>query len=130
MGFHQLMSVVKGHSMAKGPKRVRLARALRQQAVPAEALLWKVVRNRAMGGFKFRRQHPIGPYVVDFACVECKIVLELDGGTHLRRHEADTKRTCFLEAEGWQVLRFWNTQIYDDLESVKGAIYQICVRRS
>jgi very-short-patch-repair endonuclease len=115
--------------MTQGPKRVRLARALRRRNVPAEALLWKVLRNRALGGFKFRRQHPIVPYLVDFACVECAIVVELDGTTHLKERCADAKRTKCLEAEGWQVLRFWNTQGFEDLEAVKEVVYQACVSR-
>jgi very-short-patch-repair endonuclease len=66
-------------------KHVRLAKSLRKRVVPAEALLWKALRNRALGGFKFRRQHPIDSYVVDFACVECKLAVELDGQSHLNR---------------------------------------------
>ncbi|MBY0526557.1 MAG: DUF559 domain-containing protein [Gemmataceae bacterium] len=116
--------------MAKVPKRVDLARTLRQDDVPAEKLLWKAIRNRALGGLKFRRQHPIGRYVVDFACVACRIVVELDGETHLATKHADARRTQFLQSEGWWLLRVWNTDIYDELESVKEAIYQACVRRT
>jgi very-short-patch-repair endonuclease len=115
--------------MTQGPKRIRLARVLRQRNVPAEALLWKALRNRVLGGFKFRRQHPIGSYIVDFACVECAIVVELDGTTHLHPPRTDVKRTTCLEAEGWQVLRFWNIQVFEDLEAVKEAIYQARVQR-
>jgi very-short-patch-repair endonuclease len=113
--------------MTQGPKRVSLARALRRRIVPAEALLWRALRNRALGGFRFRRQHPIGPYVVDFACVECTIAVELDGTTHLRPRRTDAERQACLKAEGWQVLRFWNNQVFEDLEIVKEAIYQACV---
>src|SRR6516165_9178153 len=116
--------------MPRGLKRVRLARALRQRNVPAEALLWKALRNRALGGFKFRRQHPIGRYAVDFACIACKIVIELDGETHLSKPGADAKRTEYLQALGWHVLRFWNTVVYDELDAVKETIYQTCVERS
>ncbi len=107
-----------------------LPTSMRKAPAPAEALLWQALRNRALGGFKFRRQHPIGPYVADFACVESLIVIELDGETHLPRKASDEERTKVLESQGWQVIRFWNTDIYDDLESVKEAIYQLCVRRS
>ena len=92
--------------MARDRRRIRLAQSLRKKVVPAEALLWKALRNRALAGFKFRRQHPIGPYVVDFACVECKLVVELDGVSHLPRKNADQERTRFLEAAGWYVMRF------------------------
>jgi len=103
---------------------------LRQQVVPAEALIWKALRNRALAGFKFRRQHPIGQYVVDFASIACKLAVELDGETHLRRKNADLNRTKFLESQGWQVLRFWNTDVYDELEAVKEAVYRMCVQRA
>ena len=112
------------------PKRIGMARSFRKRAVPAEALLWKALRNRALGGFKFRRQHPIGTYVVDFACVECKLVVELDGVTHLPRKSADEERSRFLESAGWCVMRFWNTDVYDELDAVKEAIYRQCVARS
>jgi very-short-patch-repair endonuclease len=116
--------------MAGKPKRISAARALRHRAIPAEALLWKALRNRALGGFKFRRQHPIAPYVVDFACIACLLIVEVDGETHLSRTKVDRQRTAGLEAQGWHVLRFWNTEIYDELEAVKEAIYQQCVSRS
>ena len=105
--------------MARSRKRIGLARSLRKQAVQSEALLWKALRNRALGGFKFRRQHPIGPYIVDFACLECKLAIELDGLSHLRRNKPDQDRTAFVEAAGWCVMRFWNTVVYDDFEPVK-----------
>ena len=91
--------------------------------------MWKILRNRALGGFKFRRQHPIGRYVVDFACVECKVVIELDGETHLTQKVKDTARSEFLETEGWQVLRFWNTSVYDDVDVVKEVIFRACDQR-
>jgi len=115
--------------MARDRRRIRLAQSLRKKVVPAEALLWKALRNRALAGFKFRRQHPIGPYVVDFACVECKLVVELDGVSHLPRKNADQERTRFLEAAGWYVMRFWNTEVYEDLEPVKEALYRQCAAR-
>src|SRR5262245_51376269 len=114
--------------MARTPKPIKRARTLRQDNVPAQTLLWKALRNRALGGFKFRRQHPVGPYVVDFASVSCRLVVEVDGQSHLTRKDADVRRTQFLESEGWRVLRCWNTEVYDDLEPVKEVIYQACMR--
>jgi len=115
--------------MERGPKRTNLARSLRKKVVPAEGILWKALRNRALGGFKFRRQHCIGPYVVDFACVECKVAVEVDGTTHLSKRRGDAERSRFLETDGWCVRRFWNTEIFDELEAVREAIYQECVKR-
>ena len=106
---------------------MQLARSLRQRLVPAERLLWRALRNRALGGFKFRRQHPVGKYVVDFACVECNIIVEVDGESHLTTKRKDAVRTSFLESEGWCVLRYWNTEVYDELEAVREAIYHQCV---
>jgi very-short-patch-repair endonuclease len=115
--------------MARSRKRIGLARSLRKQVVPAEARLWQALRNRGLGGFKFRRQHPVGPYILDFACVESKVAVELDGLSHLPRRKADKARTAFLETSGWFVLRFWNTQVYDDFEPVTEAIYRQCMAR-
>ena len=114
--------------MTRSTKRINLARSLRKRDVPAEALLWKALRNRVLASFKFRRQHPIGPYVVDFACVASKVVVELDGESHLVKRTTDAVRAKFLETEGWQVLRFWNPEVYDDLETVKEAIYEACAK--
>ncbi len=119
--------VVRGDIVAKP---IRLAQSLRKSAVPAETVLWKALRSRALAGFKFRRQHPIGTYVVDFACLACKIVVELDGVSHLSRQKVDLQRTQVLEAAGWCVMRFWNNEVYADLEPVKEAIYRQCVSRS
>ncbi len=116
--------------MTRRQKPIELARSLRQQPVPAEALMWKVLRNRALADFKFRRQHPIGPYVADFASVACRIVIELDGESHLDKQYVDAQRTKFLESAGWLVLRYWNTEVYGELEAVKEAIYRACVERS
>jgi very-short-patch-repair endonuclease len=119
-----------GTIMPRDVRRICLAQSLRKQVVPAEALLWKALRNRALAGFKFRRQHPVGTYVVDFAYVECTLVVELDGASHLPHKNADQDRTRFLEAAGWYAMRFWNTEVYDDLEPVKEALYRQCVARS
>ena len=110
-------------------KKTEQARSLRKDVVPAEYLLWKALRNRALGGFKFRRQHPVAQYIVDFACVECMVIAEADGESHLTNRRSDHERTAMLEQLGWRVLRYWNTEIYDDLDAVKEAIYRECVRR-
>ncbi len=116
--------------MSRNPERVQHSRSLRKDNVPAEHLLWKVIRKRALGGFKFRRQHPVGSYFVDFACVECAVVVEVDGESHLDRRDEDIERTKHIQSEGWLVLRYWNTEVYDDLETVKQSIYQTCLQRA
>jgi len=75
------------------------------------------LRDRQCAGFKFRRQHVVGPFIVDFFCASCSLGVEIDGETHLGRERADFKRQRFLETEGLKVLRFWNTEVYDDLEA-------------
>lgn len=94
-----------------------LARHLRRQPTDAEKRLWYVLRTLRGQGFKFRRQHPIDPYVVDFACIEKRLIIEADGGQHADNEE-DTKRTAYLEEKGWQVMRFWNNDILANTEAV------------
>ena len=97
-----------------------LARTLRREMTKAETVLWTALKGRARGGWKFRRQHPIGPYVADFACLEANLVIEVDGATHAEDHEInrDERRTAFLEAQGFTVLRVTNLGIYEDLDGV------------
>ncbi len=96
-----------------------LARSLRKQMTHAEVKLWLRLRSRQLQGYKFRRQHPIGPYIVDFACLNLKLAIEVDGPSHMTgsRIAHDRERTTFLEQGGWQVLRFWNTDIHHDMET-------------
>ncbi len=84
------------------------ARKLRHNGTDAERALWFHLRDRRLGGLKFRRQHPIGPYTVDFACVEARLIVELDGGQHLEVRSRDAARTAFLESLGWRVIRLWD----------------------
>jgi very-short-patch-repair endonuclease len=113
------------------PDRIHhdLARLLRQQKVPAEQVLWRLLRNRELGGFKFRRQHPISGYFADFACLECMLVVELDGESHLASEKRDEERTQRMIAEGWHVLRFWNTSLFDDLQAVCECVHRACMER-
>ncbi len=94
------------------------ARDLRSRQTAAESLLWGVLRNRKLCNQKFRRQHPIGPWIVDFACVEHKLAIELDGGYHDLVGEADLARQSALESFGWTVLRFENHEVLADVNSV------------
>jgi len=115
--------------MSRNPVRRDRVRQLRHDMAPAEKVLWSHLRNRAFAGFKFRRQHPIGPFFADFACRECKLIVEVDGETHLGRETRDARRTDYLQAQGWLVLRFWNTEVYDELEAVLETIYRACEAR-
>jgi adenine-specific DNA-methyltransferase len=102
------------------------ARALRASASEAEQRLWRHLRNRQMLDCKFRRQHPVGPFIADFASLEAGLVIEIDGGQHFEPEAqvADERRTAFLEAAGFRVLRFDNRQVLTETESVLAAIHQ------
>jgi len=115
--------------MSRDPDAKRRARELRSEMTSAEVILWNRLRNRALAGFKFRRQYPIGPYVADFACVECRVIVEADGETHVGREDQDADRTLFLECEGWLVLRFWNSQVYEECDWVLERIFDACDMR-
>ncbi|MBW1836147.1 MAG: endonuclease domain-containing protein [Deltaproteobacteria bacterium] len=93
------------------------AKKLRKNMTDAERLLWRHLRNRELGGYKFRRQRPIGPYIVDFVCIEKKLVVEVDGGQHAGQVELDTKRSGYLKEKGYRVLRFWNNEVLKETES-------------
>lgn len=104
--------------------RVR-ARSLRKLPTDAEALLWFHLRDRRMANHKFRRQRPIGPYFADFACIEAKLIIELDGGQHVEAAVYDADRTRFMEEQGFRVLRFWNNEVLMQTDAVKGRILQV-----
>ena len=101
------------------------ARKLRKNPTDAEKVLWKHLRLRQVEGHKFRRQQPLGPYIVDFVCLDRKLIVEVDGGQHLEQSASEARRTASLEARGFRVLRFWNDQVLKDLESVKEVIWQV-----
>lgn len=97
---------------------IGLSRKLRRNATDAEKRLWSALRHRQLGDTKFRRQHPLGPYIVDFFCLERGLVVELDGGQHAAQREADAKRDDWLAAQGFRVLRFWNHEVLSNTEGV------------
>ena len=103
------------------------ARPLRREATDAERRLWSRLRNRQLGGFKFRRQETIGRYIADFACSECRLVVEADGGQH--GGEADCERTAYLNDLGWKVLRCWNGDILQNTDGVLSVILDACEQR-
>src|SRR5262245_51242446 len=93
-------------------------KCLRKSQTDAENILWYRMRNRNFQDHKFRRQHILCGYIVDFVCLEKKLVIELDGGQHVQREEYDSARTLKLEADGFQILRFWNNELLNNMDSV------------
>ena len=93
-------------------------RQLRSNSTDAEKVLWQALRNRQLGGFKFRRQHPIPPYIVDFVCLEHRLIVELDGGQHAETQTYDGARTSMLEQAGYKVMRFWNNEFLNNRDAV------------
>jgi len=103
----------------ENPTLISQARELRKNLTDAEKKLWHHLSHEQLEGMKFRRQHPMGDkYIVDFVCLEIKLVVELDGGQHAEQKSYDDRRTAFLEAEGYRVLRFWNNEVMENIEGV------------
>ena len=94
------------------------ARQLRSNATDAERAMWRQLRQRQLNGHKFRRQHAVGEYIVDFACVERKLAVELDGSQHMTNTSYDTTRTNALEEQGYRVLRFWNNDVFGNMDGI------------
>jgi len=105
------------------------ARHLRQQLTPAEAQLWSVLSRRQLVGLKFRCQHPIGQFIVDFYCPSCKLIIEVDGGIHSQQEAYDEARTEKLQSFGYRVLRFTNEEVLNDLQAVLACIIQTAEAR-
>ena len=102
----------------RNPTAQSRSRTLRNQATDAERRLWHFLRLRQLGGHRFRRQVPIGSYIADFACLEAKLVIELDGGQHQERKSHDEFRDRQIEARGFRVLRFWDNQVFRETDAV------------
>ena len=100
-----------------------LPRRLRRDATEAERALWRLLRNRALGGAKFRRQFPIGNFIADFACLEHRLIVEADGGQH-GSSNSDQARTEWLVSQGFRVLRFWNNEILENPGGVAAVLLE------
>jgi very-short-patch-repair endonuclease len=100
------------------PPTVKRAKRLRSEMTEAEKKLWFRIRLKQIGGHYFRRQVSIGDYAVDFACLTKKLVIEVDGGQHDWRREEDEARTRYLEARGYRVIRFWNNEVFENIDGV------------
>ena len=95
----------------------KYSRVLRKDLTDAEQLLWRHLRANQLG-IKFRRQHSVGRYILDFACISAQLAIELDGGQHIEMYTQDTERTAWLEDKGWRILRFWNNEVFDNVDGV------------
>jgi very-short-patch-repair endonuclease len=101
------------------------ARNLRKNQTDTEKLIWSKLRNRQLNGLKFRRQHEVGNYFADFACIELKLIIELDGGQHAEQVLKDEFRTTYLKNHGWTVLRFWNNEAFTNTQDVLEEILRV-----
>jgi very-short-patch-repair endonuclease len=105
---------------------VARAKYLRKNSTDAERLLWRELRSRQLAGHKFRRQQPLGRFIVDFVCLEERLVVEVDGGQHrdATHSKYDAERDAWLAKEGFRVLRFWDHQVLREIEAVKATIWR------
>ena len=113
-------------------KLIPLAKSLRKQTTDTEQLLWRHLRAKRFAGLKFRRQQPIGPYIVDFVCFEKKVIIELDGGHHTLPAEMqnDSKRDQWFESQGYKVFRFWDNEVLTKTQGVLEVIWKHCFDRT
>jgi len=109
------------------PNLTKLAKDLRKNATQAETLLWSSLRARQIEGVKFRRQQPLEDFIVDFISFEKRIVIELDGGQHAEDRDKDEERDTCLKNNGFTVLRFWNSEVFENFEGVLETIRRKCI---
>jgi len=100
------------------------ARHLRKNMTDTERFVWHRLRKRQLAHFKFRRQMPLGPFIIDFISLERRVILELDGGQHAELAEADQKRTEWLKEQGFRVLRFWNHEVWKDWDAIEQVLWE------
>jgi len=105
----------------------KTAKALRKRSTDVEMILWRSLRAKQMEGLKFRRQQPIGQYIVDFVCFEKKIIIEVDGGQHAAEKKKDVKRDEWLRNQGFTVLRFWNNEVVTNTQGVLEVVRINCL---
>jgi len=102
---------------------------MRWPMTPAEVIVWTRLQGGRLSGFHFRKQHPVGPFIADFACVKSRVLIEIDGETHWRDFERrrDAVRTAFLERAGWTVVRVWNADVYGNEDGVVETVLRFVV---
>ena len=106
------------------PLTTARARSLRSNMTDVERRLWMALKGKQIAGYRFRRQHPIDTYIVDFACVERMLVIELDGSQHQNQEAYDEDRSRYLNQQGWQIVRFWNNEVLENLDGVLEVIVE------
>ena len=116
----------------RNPTLIRIARCLRKRDGWAEKLLWRWLRDRRFSGYKFRREYPLGQFVLDFFCVEAQLNIELDGFQHglPRNRDADARRDAWLQAHGIKVLRFWNSHLRREAQPIRDTIWHALQERA
>jgi very-short-patch-repair endonuclease len=112
------------------PLFIEHAREMRQRPNDAESMVGNALRNRQLKGFKFRRRYAISNYIADFYCAEAKLIIELDGKTHVGKEEYDAKRAAWLESQGLCVIRFSNLEVDQSLEGFLEVVWRTCVERT
>ncbi len=105
---------------------VNFSRQLRRNQTDVEKLLWKHLRSRQLMGLKFRRQQPIGNYIVDFVCFENKLIIELDGSQHIDDKDKDNERDGWLNSQGFTVIRYWNNDVMNNIDGVLEHLVEVC----
>ena len=124
MGHSDLPSPLEGEARrSRGEGEIIIsskssARKLRSNSTDAELKLWSALKNRQLGNFKFRRQAPIGKYIIDLVCLEKYLIVEVDGGQHIEASLADNDRTACMQSHGYRVVRFWNDQVLKETDTV------------
>jgi primosomal protein N' (replication factor Y) len=113
--------------MRGGPLTTKRGQYLRHNMTAAELALWREIRHERLGR-RFRRQHPIAPYIADFACVEAKLIVEADGGQHADHR--DRARDDYLQRQGWRILRFWNNDVLSNRAGVLQTIVAALAERN
>ena len=102
---------------------------MRKQSAPCEQKLWAVLRDRQLNGYKFRRQYSVGKFIADFYCAQCRLIIEVDGESHFDQPGYDAKRTEWLASEGYEVLRFGNLDVHENIVGVLDSILEVCEAR-
>ena len=117
--------------MSADRRLIEFARQMRREPTPAEETLWRQLKNRQLTGLKFRRQHPLGLYIADFYCSSAALVIELDGDSHTtpEGETHDRLRHEYLRSLNLSVIRFWNTEVHDNIEGVLELLIQACLER-
>ena len=126
--YHIIRIILRRNKMKIEPQLLEFAKSMRHTATDAEHLMWQLLRAKSFINLKFRRQHVITPYIVDFYCHEISLVVELDGGQHGTddAKEYDVERTKFLEALGLTVVRYWNHDVLGRTDVVLGDLWNVC----